>query len=261
MSNQTELFTQSKMAHPQAYATFLLVHGAFHGAWCWDRVASLLRERGHQVEAVELSDAADKGTSPDALMSSWANHVAERIRSCATPVLLVGHSRSGLIVSQAAEIVPECITMAVYCAAYLVDHGETIADVRARLREDSRSLLRIERSPGSDLLALDPSSAAEAIYSCSPAQEVALIVANLSLEPSAGFAIAPRLTSKRYGSVPRGAIECLQDRVLPISFQREMRKSQPCQAIVSLDCDNAPFVSDPEGLAAALIEFAEWPPG
>jgi len=219
-----------------------------------------LRERGHQVEAIELAFPADRSNSPEALMSSWASQVAQRVSSYDTPVVLVGHSRAGLIVSQAAELVSERIKMTVYCAAYLVDHGETLADARARLDDKDRSSLRFEREPGGSLLVLDPSSAAEMIYSGCPFDDMASALANLRAEPAAGFGISPRLTPERYGMVPRGMIECLRDRILSISLQRSMRKSQPCQAIVSLDCDHAPFFSEPKGLASALIELAAWSP-
>jgi hypothetical protein len=49
---------------------FVLVHGSWHGPWCWDKLAPLLRERGHQVSAVDLQGGAPLGSATSARTSS-----------------------------------------------------------------------------------------------------------------------------------------------------------------------------------------------
>lgn len=237
-------------------ATFLLVHGGFHGSWCWQRVLPLLRASGHQAEAVDLPYPDDMEADSHALLDGWASAVVARARAYSAPVMLVGHSRGGLIISQAAELAPECFSRLIYCAAMLANDGETAAEVRERLGGAASAPLTICADPASGRLVADPASTANAIYSgCSPA-DAAWATARLSTETMAGLKIAPSLTPGRYGMVPRAMIECTNDRILPLRFQRAMRVSQPCDAVVTLDCDHAPYLSDPEGLCAALGQFA-----
>jgi pimeloyl-ACP methyl ester carboxylesterase len=241
-------------------ATFLLVHGAFHGGWCWQRVVPLLAARGHAVEALDLPYPDDPGTDAATLLEMWAAHVAARACAHAGRVILVGHSRGGLVISQAAERVPGKIGMLVYCAAMLVGGGETMADTRQRLDEPANPALRFERAADGISLVADPHSVAAVIYSGCSADDAAWASRQLRPEPPAGFGIAPRLTPGRYGSVPRAAIECNHDAVMSAALQHGMRVGQPCEVVISLDCDHAPQVSDPAGLCAALDRIANLVP-
>ena len=231
---------------------FLLVHGAFHGSWCWQQLIPLLEARGHVAEAIDLARPAGSGATAAMLLDGWATQIVRHAETHRAPVILVGHSRGGLVVSQAAEQAPERFARLVYCAAMLVDDGETMADCRARLGEVAVAPLRFHRDPAGDMLSADPASAAAFIYPGSSAADRAWATARLVPEPRAGFAIAPHLTHERYGSVPRAAIECRRDAVMSLAVQQGMRDSQPCDIVESLDCDHAPYLSDPEGLAAAL---------
>lgn len=235
---------------------FILVHGGFHGSWCWERLLPLLRRHGHQAEAVDLPYPDDPDTDSAALLTGWATQVVQRARAYDSPVILVGHSRGGLVISQAAELAPGCFSRLVYCAAILANDGETAADVRQRLGEDGVAALTIHTNRDVGTAIAEPASAASAIYSgCTPA-DAAWAVARLRPETMAGLGIAPRLTAERYGGVPRAAIECTHDRILSPAFQRAMRESLPCDIVTTLECDHAPYLSDPVGLCAALDRIA-----
>lgn len=249
----------SGLAGPSGGATFLLVHGAFHGSWCWQRLTPLLEARGHIVEAIDLSRTDDPMASADALLAGWAAQVVAHATAHPDPVILVGHSRAGLVISQAAEDAPERFARLIYCAAMLVDDGETMARCRARLGDGAAAPLRFHSDGTGTALVLDPASAAAVIYPGSTPADQAWATARMTAEPRAGFGIAPRLTAARYGTVPRAAIECLRDAVMSVPLQRGMRESQPCDRVVTLDCDHAPYLSQPERLSVALDEIARTP--
>jgi pimeloyl-ACP methyl ester carboxylesterase len=89
-------------------ASFVLVHGAWHGGWCWDRVTPLLETAGHRVDAIDLPG---HGTNPadvvDMTLDAYARHVADRVEAAGEPVFLVAHSMGGMSVTAAAELVPD----------------------------------------------------------------------------------------------------------------------------------------------------------
>ena len=232
------------------------MHGAFHGRWCWDRLIPELQSLGHRVEAIDLVQANEATKDADAILDGWAGAIVSAARAYVEKVILVGHSRSGIVISQAAERIPERLSCLVYCAAMLVRNGETMADTRARLGCDPGSAVEIIRDPDGVHLRADAASVAEMIYHrAAPAVREAMI-ARLKAEPRTGFSIAPQLTESRYGRVPRAYIECTDDRVFGIELQRGMQSSQPCELVITLDTDHAPYLSAPKALADALHQVA-----
>jgi pimeloyl-ACP methyl ester carboxylesterase len=104
---------------------FVLVHGAWHGAWCWNKVVPLLREQGHLVTAVDLPGRWQApARMADIRAADYAETVGQVLRSSPLPVVLVGHSLGGATISLAAEQHPERIRRLVYLTAFLVPPGQ-----------------------------------------------------------------------------------------------------------------------------------------
>ena len=86
-------------------AEIVLVHGAWHGGWCWDQVAEALRERGHRVDAVTLP-GHDRPGSPKRIWHRISQYVAavdRAVAACSEPPVLVGHSMGGYTVQRYLE--------------------------------------------------------------------------------------------------------------------------------------------------------------
>lgn len=110
--------------------TFLLLHGSWHGGWCWDRLTPLLVQRGHRVVAptlVGLGELADQAR-PDTGLSVHIAQV-EALLGDMTDVTLVGHSYAGLILTALADRQPERIRSLVYLDALLAEDGQSCFDV------------------------------------------------------------------------------------------------------------------------------------
>ena len=211
-----------------------------------------LEARGHQVEAVDLPQPGDETKDAAGLLDGWAEHVVARARNHPEPVVLVGHSRGGIVISEAAERAPDRVARLIYCAAMLVDDGETMAAMRARLDASAAPMVRLQREPDGVMFRADPHSAADFIYSRAASEDRDPLIDAMVAEPRASFQIAPHLSHERYGRVPRAYIECLHDEAIAIELQRRMRESQPCDVVITLDADHAPYLSAPQALADAL---------
>src|SRR6185295_5208657 len=106
-------------------STYLLIHGAWHGAWCWYKVAPRLETLGHKVIAPDLpSLGTDKTPVNRVSLALWRDHVSAIIDATPEPVILVGHSRGGIVISEVAEHRPDRIRTLVYLTAFLVRAGE-----------------------------------------------------------------------------------------------------------------------------------------
>jgi pimeloyl-ACP methyl ester carboxylesterase len=114
-------------------ATFLLVHGAWHSGQCWERVVPLLESAGHRVFAPSLTGYGDKAhlLGPDVGLDTHVDDVVGLIEEHdLTDVVLVGHSYAGLVVSSAANRVPNRIAHLVYLDAMVPQDGESAVDAQ-----------------------------------------------------------------------------------------------------------------------------------
>lgn len=238
-------------------AAFVLVSGAFHAGWCWERVVPLLEAAGHRALAPDLLGMGDDPTPlVQVTLADWAEQIAALARAEEEPVILAGHSRGGIVISAAAELAPDRIRRLVYIAAVLAAPGGTVYD----------TLAGADGLPGDELpqIVLDDGSmvppreaSTRVFYSGTPAAWADRAAVLLSPEPSRVLTTPLQLTPARYGTVPRAYIECSADRAIPLNAQRAMQRAQACDPVATMASDHSPFYSDPEGLAAILIRMAK----
>ena len=106
-------------------ATFVLIHGSWHGGWCFDEVKALLEAEGHVAIAPDLPGMGGSDEEmAQVTLQGWGDFAANLCRSASQkPVILAGHSRGGLVVSTAAETAPEAIDAIVYICAMMLPDG------------------------------------------------------------------------------------------------------------------------------------------
>ena len=151
--------------------TFVLLHGAWHGGWCWERVAGPLRARGHRVTTPTQTGLGERAhlMSPDIDLAVFtADLVNHLLWEDLTEVVLVGHSFGGNAISGAAEEVPGRIARLVYLDALVPASGRTpfddypaeVAAQRIRQAEESSGGLSIPSPPAAAFAVTDPADAA-----------------------------------------------------------------------------------------------------
>lgn len=235
-------------------ATFVLVSGAWHAGWCWERLRPLLEARGHRVAAPDLLGMGPDPTPlAEVSLARWADQIAELVRAQGEPVILVGHSRGGIVISETAERAPEHIQRLVYLTAMLLPSGSSMADVLGAAIEEGPSLLEL-RPDGTSVVPRQ--HVAPTFYNTTPDDWAARAADQLTPEPMVSFATPLAVTDGRWGAVPRAYIECVQDRAIPLEMQRALHAALPCDLVVTLDTDHSPFFSAPEQLADALEAIA-----
>jgi pimeloyl-ACP methyl ester carboxylesterase len=167
-------------------------------------------------------------------------------------VILVGHSRGGLIISEVAERLPERVSRLVYLTAFLLDDGQTLSEVSAA---DTDSVIgpNLIVDPEAGTWLIRPEAAVEGFFAdCAP-EDLDYTFPRLRPEPLFSLSTPIHVTAARFGRVPRHYIECLQDRAVTIACQRSMQEVWPCERVFSLDTSHSPFMSAPRALADALL--------
>lgn len=233
-------------------ATMILIPGAMHGAWTWDRITPLLELAGFRVIAPDLPGM---GPNPgidaaEVTLAVWADFVADLVRAVEGPVILAGHSRGGLVIGEAAERVPERLSGVIYVTAMIALPGQT----GLNSGRDPAVPPPIGAYAG---LQVTPERAREIFYNCCTQEDADWAIARLEPEPPAPLNTAAAVSWERWGQVPRGYIECRQDQTLRLTRQRRFQQVAPCDPVIQLDTDHSPFLSAPYELAAAMVNIAE----
>jgi len=116
----------------KSMAVYVLIHGAWHGGWCWKRAASRLRGQGHEVYAPSLTGSGERKhlLSPAIGMDTYVQDVVNLIEyEELSDVVLVGHSAAGAVVSKAAESAQPRLKRLVYVDAVVLPSGKSMFDV------------------------------------------------------------------------------------------------------------------------------------
>jgi pimeloyl-ACP methyl ester carboxylesterase len=200
---------------------------------------------------------ADKTPLAGLDMIAWARAVAKVIESDPEPVIMVGHSRGGAVISQTAELVPDRIRLNVYLTALLLEDGESGFGVLKLVPEGSFTPPAMIPNEAGTAISFDPAEAGPLLYQRTEPAWVERALAHLTPEPMFGLTQTQSLSAERYGRVPRAYIECLDDLTLPLIAQQALTARQPCNHVRSIDSDHSPFYSAPGELADVLDELAK----
>jgi len=113
-------------------ATFVLVHGAWHGGWCWRKVARHLHSEGHEVYAPSLTGLGDRShlLTPAVDLHTHVRDIVDLMEfEDLTEVVLVGHSYGGMVIAGVADLVPKRISKLVYLDAVTPKDGQSLSDI------------------------------------------------------------------------------------------------------------------------------------
>jgi len=235
--------------------TYILIHGSWHAAWCWYKVVPRLEKAGHRAIAVDLpGHGRDWTPAPDISLQSYVDCVCKVIDSQPEPVVLVGHSRGGIVLSQVAEVRPEKIEMLVCLSAFLIPNGEAMLHTAL---SDTEPLvapnLIVDEEKGYHEFKTEYMR--EALYDDCTDEDVTLAKLLLTPEPNGPVGTPLEKSEANFGRVPRLYIECLKDRAITPSLQKKMYTAIPCQKVITMETSHSPFLSAPDKLVDHLISL------
>ena len=226
-------------------ATVVLVHGAWHGAWCWDAVRSRLDAAGVPNVAVDNPSVARASAS----LHDDADNVRRVLDEIGGPVVLVGHSYGGAVITDAGS--HDAVRRLVYVAAFVVDDGESVMQNDLTGGEDT-TLLEALQMDG-DIVRVDPARRVEVFFhDCAP-EVAAAAAARLKPQSLAGLGGVPRSIGWR--DKPATYVLCTDDRALPVALQQS-NAARIGGATVELATSHSPFFSQPDALAEILVRFS-----
>ena len=235
---------------------YILVHGAYHGGWCYERIMPLLETAGHTAIAVDLPGHGNNIVPiGDVSLDAYVDHVCDVVSVQPEPIILVGHSLGGMTITQVAERLPEQVAWVVYLTAMMPKNGQNRSDLAEFEGPEKMAAKRIISEDG-----LSSTMPEEIIpptfYGQCSAEDVARAIERLVPQATEPFLRQAQTTPERFGTVQRAFIECARDNAIPIDMQRAMIAAQPCDRVFTIDTDHSPFYSAPDEPARDLLELA-----
>ena len=239
-------------------ARIVLVHGAFAGAWCWERLAPLLEAAGHGVETLDLPGSGEDQTPVgEVTLDAYADRVCAKLGERDEPAVLVPHSMGGMAATQAAARCPERVARMVYVAAFLPQDGESLLSL-TQLPEGEGDQIQANLVVDGDppVATLAPAASLDAIYLSCDDQVATWAISQQRPQPVVPFTDPASLPDGAFDDIPRSYVVCTRDRSIPPALQRRMLGAAGITDVTEIATDHAPYLSAPEELAAALNERA-----
>jgi pimeloyl-ACP methyl ester carboxylesterase len=232
---------------------FVLVHGAFVDETAWAGVSPALQGAGAMVSLVALpghSDA-DSAQAGRFTLTDYVAAVKTQLDSARGPVVLVGHSLGGVVITQVAENFPDRIACLVYLSAYLPENGKSILDY-----SDPESKLgpglQIDKEHG--VATISHETMQVAFFNNTPAAVAAEAQKHLRPEPIQPFGTPVQTTMSNFGRLPRYYITTLRDQAVGPTLQKAMFAAQPVRHVYTIDTDHSSYFSAPDQLSQALLD-------
>lgn len=247
---------QNKPDNLHKMKTFVLVHGSWHSAWNWYRVTPILERLGHRVIAPDLPGMGrDKTPLSEVTFDGNVKFFTSILDTIQSNVILVGHSKNGVLITQIAQERPQKIERLVYLAAVLPANGKSAVDY---FKLDQHEVLgpHITYYPESNSSKLNPSIYKTGLYHDCDNEIVEMAKVLLSNEPRQTATVPVAITDDKYGTVPRYYIECTEDRAITPWLQQMMYRQISCKKVFRMATSHSPFFSKPQELVEILLAIS-----
>jgi pimeloyl-ACP methyl ester carboxylesterase len=233
--------------------TFVLVHGAWQGAYVWQFVKAGLEKQGQKVIEVELpAHGKDTTAAANVSMDVYREKVIAAINAANTKVILVGHSMGGMVVSAVAESIPDKIEKLIYIAAFVPVSGQRLIDLAG---QDTQSQLGPSLIPSADQLTLDiiPANRIPIFCQDGSAAVKQVLTDNFRVEPAIPFTMPVLLSAAAFGKADKYYIHTTADQAIGINLQKQMATAAGITKLYSLSSGHSPFLSVPDSLTNILM--------
>jgi pimeloyl-ACP methyl ester carboxylesterase len=241
-------------------ANFVLVHGAWHGGWCWQRVTSALQQQGHRVHAVTLTGLGERAhlLAPVITLDTHIDDVISTIEvEELHDVILAVHSYAGLIGTAVADRLGKHLKHLVYIDAVLPRPGESWSSTHPAAMQQQR-LSAAHATPSFSFLPLDPE-----VFGLHD-EDHAWVKRRQTPHPGHTYQAPLEFDVNRVAAIPRTFVSCTQPALATIDPSRLRARDPkfwegawlPNSRFVELKTGHDPMISDPAALAKILLDCA-----
>ena len=254
--------TPDVRARADTKATFVLVHPAWFGGWCWKKIIPLLRARGHDVFAPTLTGLGERAhlAQPSTGLDTHINDVVSHLKfEGLSRVILVGNSSGGVVITGVADRAPSQVAHIVYLDAFVPEDGQSLLDM---LPPDRRAGMEALVQAEGDGWLLPRFAAApwETIvpqaWRIGDEADQRWVLPRLRPTPFGHFKEPVRRKSAAAEALPRTYIRCREFPNPAFDRFAEAARKTPGWRHRELATSHIPYVTNPDELAETLLEIA-----
>ncbi len=249
MAPATKASTPAASSKPK---TFVLVHGAWYGGWCWDKVAQALRAQGHSVSTPtcpglgEQAHLLSKDISLTTFITSITNHI---LYQNVSDVILVGSGFAGVVISGVADRIPHLIQSLVYVDAMVLASGSSVFEAQPAAVTKKRQEQVASQGKGIAIPTPPVSS-----YGQMDKDTLAWLVARLTPHPVGTYQEKLVLNNPLGNGRPRIYVDCTASPFEPLVEVKKSLRAQQGWDWVELNTHHDPMITDPQALAEFLAK-------
>lgn len=232
---------------------YVLIHGAFHGGWCWKRVARSIRAAGREVYTPTLTGLGERAhlLTPEIGLETHIQDILGMLEyEDLHEVVLVGHSYGGMVITGVAEKCPERLSQLVFLDAFIPKDGQALIELfppemAAKIREQTRSEGQGYRLPPS----------APEIFGVTTDEDLAWVKPRLSPQPIKTYLDPVHISNPFATQIPHVYIYCIHPHSLLEQFVTAIRSDKSWQ-YYEITAGHDAMIVEPDKLSQVLLTLA-----
>ena len=233
---------------------FVLIHGAWHGGWCWEGVIKELGKAGHTAEAPTMPGQNPGDDRSKVTFDSYVDKIVETLKRQSDPIVLVGHSSAGFLLQSAAPKAPQRIERLVFLNAFILPNGKAQFDLVPP--EASQGMTAAAAASPDNAVPVMEDFVRHMLMAGESVEMQNALLARLTPQPLALFTTKVDTAPFDQMTIPRAVVFCKADASLPPGAFLGMAQSLGKFDLVEIEGSHEALFTQPEVVAQGLIKVA-----
>jgi pimeloyl-ACP methyl ester carboxylesterase len=233
---------------------FVLIHGAWHGGWCWQGVIKALEEAGHTAEAPTMPGQNPDDDRSKVTFASYMEKIVETLKRQSRPVFLVGHSSAGFLLQSAAPQAPEKIERLIFLNAFILPDGKAQFDLVPP--EAAQGMTAAAGASPDHCVPVIEDFVRNRLMAGEPIELQNALLSRLTPQPLILFTTKVKTAAFDRLTLPRAVVFCRGDASLPPGAFLGMAQGLGKFDLIEIEGGHEALFTQPEAVARGLIKAA-----
>lgn len=231
---------------------FVLVHGAWHGGWCWEGVIQELKKAGHTAEAPTMPGHNPGDDRSKIRFEDYVNKIVEVLKKQSAPAVLVGHSSAGFLLQSAAPKASEKISHLVFLNAFILPDGKAQFDLVPP--EASQGMTAAAKASPDSCVPVMEDFVRNMLMAGEPKEKQDALIKRLVPQPLALFTTPVRAKDFDQLKIPKTVVFCKGDASLPPGAYLGMAQGLGKHKLVEVEGSHEALFTAPSVVAQGLLK-------
>ena len=230
----------------------ILIHGAWHGGWCWDGVAKELEKKGYAATAPTMPGHHQKDDRSTIALEDYIDKIMAVVNETDAPVVLVGHSSAGFLVQSVAAKIPEKIDHLIFINAFLLQDGKCQFDMVPPIL--AQGMTKAANESQDNCVPVMEDFVRNTLMADAPVEKQDELISRLVPQPLALFTTPVSIVGFDKGRFRKTVLFCTEDVSLPEGAYLGMAQGLGEHDVVKLDIGHEGLFTHPQLVANGIIE-------